>query len=301
MHWQIPAPLETARVRTAGGSQVILRRHGNPAGPRILLTHGNGLAADLCYPYWSLLADRYDLVLYDLRSHGWNPVGDLLAQNFPTLVGDNGYVARAVGRHFGEKPMVGIYHSVSALVALCDALREKAEFSALVLFDLPICPPGGTPEDLEESLGRVAARTRKRQGWFESRAHFVEQIRRARTFERLRPGVAELFAETTLRPAANGGYELRCPIEHEAVIYEYGFGWAMQTQLALEQVALRCPVKAIGSDPTVPYSFLPGMDLHLLTKLNYDFLPDTTHFLLLENPEECAALTMEFLDRSGVA
>ena len=43
----------------------------------MLLTHGNGLAADLYYPFWSLLAERFDLLLYDLRSHGWNSVGDL--------------------------------------------------------------------------------------------------------------------------------------------------------------------------------------------------------------------------------
>ena len=52
---------------------------------------------------------------------------------------------------------------------------------------------------------------------------------------------------------------------------------------------LTCPTIAIGSDPTVPYSFVPTMDLSTLAAMNYDFVPDTTHFLQLEKPEACAA------------
>ncbi len=298
--WSVPAPSATAESRAEDGTSIFIRRHGNPDGPRLLLTHGNGLAADLYFPFWSLLAGRYDIVLYDLRSHGWNPVGDLMTQNFPELVRDNCSVTRVIDSQFGENPVIGVYHSVSALVALIDELRNGAGFSALVLFDLPICPPGGAPEDLEVSLGRVAARTRKRQHRFESRGEFVESLRRSPAFERMQPATVELFAETTLRPVSNGGYALCCPVQHEAVIYEYGFRWAMQTQLALEQIRLRCPVKVIGSDPTLPYSFLPGMDLRTLTLLNYDFLPETTHFLQLEQPEACALAMMDFLHQSGV-
>ncbi|MCY4564469.1 MAG: hypothetical protein OXE40_08315, partial [Gammaproteobacteria bacterium] len=60
------------------------------------MTHGNGLAADLYYPFWSLLADHFELLLYDLRSHGWNPAGDLRSQNFPSLLRDNRHGRRAI-------------------------------------------------------------------------------------------------------------------------------------------------------------------------------------------------------------
>ena len=298
--WVIPAPSAVAEIHTDDGTTIHVRRHGNPSGPRVLMTHGNGLAIDLYYPFWSLLAEQFDLVIYDLRSHGWNPVGNLRSQNFPALLRDNRNVSRTVAEQFGEKPTIGVYHSVSALVALCDELNEDAGFSALVLYDLPICPPGGAPEDLEVALGRVATRTRKRQHRFGSRNDFVESLNASRSFERMGPGLIELFADTTLRQSSDGEYELCCPIEHEAVIYEYGFGWAMQTQQALEQVPLKCPVKTIGSDPTVPYSFLPGMDLETLTMLDYDFLPESTHFLQLEQSQACADAMVEFLEESGL-
>ena len=33
------------------GATTIIRRHGNPAGPRLVLSHGCGFATDLYYPY----------------------------------------------------------------------------------------------------------------------------------------------------------------------------------------------------------------------------------------------------------
>ena len=58
------------------------------------------------------------------------------------------------------------------------------------------------------------------------------------------------------------------------------------------------PTKAIGADPTQPFSFLPSVDLSDLLILDYDFIPDTTHFLQLEQPEMCVSLMLEFLETS---
>lgn len=68
--------------------------------------------------------------------------------------------------------------------------------------------------------------------------------------------------------------------------------------LDLELVA--CPTKIIGADPTLPYSYLPNLDQRLASAMDYDFIPETTHLLQLEKPEECAAVTREFLRRNGI-
>ena len=68
--WNVPTPLETVKVQMADGAPIALRRHGNPSGPRMVFSHGNALAADLYYPFWSLLMERFDIVLYDICSHG---------------------------------------------------------------------------------------------------------------------------------------------------------------------------------------------------------------------------------------
>ena len=94
-HWRLPEPLAVCEAHGSDGATIILRRHGNPEGPRLVLSHANGLAADSYFPFWSLLCDRFDLVLYDFRNHGGNPVGDLRTHNIPSFVRDNSYVVRA--------------------------------------------------------------------------------------------------------------------------------------------------------------------------------------------------------------
>ena len=60
-----------------------------------------------------------------------------------------------------------------------------------------------------------------------------------------------------------------------------------------------CRIKVIGADPTLPFAYLPTFDLDLMGALEYDFLPDATHYLQLERPEECVAALREYLDRDG--
>ena len=295
--YEVPEPLAAFDATMADGTVIRVRRHGSPDGPRILLSHGNGQSADGYYPFWSHLTERFDLFVYDLRSHGLNPVGAQETHNIGAFGDDCGGVLDAIGARFGEKPTIGVYHSVSALGALLHAQASDA-FAALVLFDAPVCKPGLTPEEMGVRFERGAAGTRRRPDRFESREELAESLRRNPMYQRVRPGVPDLLAETVLRPAADGsGYELCCPKEYEAQAYDGAVRWCVQVDLD----ALRCPIKVIGSDPTTPFSFFPGVDLSELIQANYDFLPDTSHFLQLEEPEQCAALAIQFLEERGLA
>ena len=46
----LPAPTETLDVALDDGAAIHVRRHGNAAGVRLLLSHGNGFAADAYFP-----------------------------------------------------------------------------------------------------------------------------------------------------------------------------------------------------------------------------------------------------------
>jgi hypothetical protein len=59
MHFEISAPSMTFDVALKDGARIRMRRHGNPHGVRLLLTHGNGFAADAYYPYWQHLLPRF--------------------------------------------------------------------------------------------------------------------------------------------------------------------------------------------------------------------------------------------------
>ncbi len=279
------------------GAAVTLRRHGNPGGTRLVLCHGNGLSIDLYYPFWSRLTDDFDVVVYDLRSHGWNAVSPLKNHTVPTFVEDHERILDAIDRHYGSKPQVGVFHSVSSFAPLLSS-TQGSRYSALVLFDPPLRKPGATSNDFDEAAERTAKIAERRTPVFKSRQAFTDLMGFMPTFKHAVPGVLDLMAATTLREAGDGsGFELRCPPEHEAQIIAHARIFAVLVDFE----ALRCPTKVIGADPTLPYSYLPTLDLSDMMTVDYDFLPDATHFLQLEQPAQCVAAMRDFLEPAGLA
>lgn len=301
--WEIPEPLSTREVRLDADTVITLRRHGNPAGPRLVVGHGSGLAVDLYVPFWSLLTDDFDVIMYDLRNHGWNPVGPRARHNIPTLIRDHERILEAIDHHFQPKPKIGVYHSVSALITLLSSatttLRgsvERTPLAAQVLLDPTLCKPGVSQLEFEVAATRAAELIRRRGYRFRTREDFAEFLSYIPAFTRVVPGVRELMARTTLRESQNGqDYELRCPREYEAQIMQYTRIYCVLVDLG----QLPCPTKVIGSDPTLPYAYLPTLDLGDAIEVDYDFLPETTHLFPLEKPAESVAMIQEFLESNG--
>ena len=295
--WTVPEPRSVRNVQVGEDAVIIARRYGNPDGTRLILCHGNGLAIDLYYPFWSLLTDEFDVVVYDLRSHGWNPVGPLPGHTVPTFVDDHEKVLDAIDSHFGTKPQVGVFHSISALAPLLSP-TEGGRFSALVLFDPPLRKPGATSNEFDLAADRAANVAARRTSIFQTREDFIALMDFLPTLNNTVPGLAELMAQTTLRKSENGsGYALRCPREHESQIIAHARIFAVLVDFE----SLKCPIKVVGADPTLPYSYLPTLDLSEMATVDYDFLPDTTHFLQLQQPAKCVETVREFLEPLGLA
>ena len=295
--WTIPAPRSVHEVDVDGHATIVVRRYGNPDGTRLVLSHGLSLAVDLYYPFWSLLTDDFDVVVYDMRSHGWNKVSPLSDHTIPTYVSDHDWVLDAVERHYGTKPQVGVFHSVSSLAPLLSP-TEGERFSALILFDPPLRMPVEPRNDFDEALKQIARMAERRTSRFKTLEDYADLLAFLPAYRHTVPGFYDLMARTTLRPSADGsGYELRFPREHEAQIT----GHARIFMVLVDLDALRCPTKVIGADPTLPYSYLPTLDFGEMLTVDYDFLPDSTHFLQLEKPAECVAKMREFLEPIGLA
>ena len=290
--WNLPEPHQTVDVQVDEDTKITLRRHGNPDGPRLVLSHGNGLAIDLYYPFWSLLLDDFDLVIYDLRNHGWNRVTSMKNHTMPDFASDHDLVVDGIDRLFGTKPKIGVYHSVSALAMLLTP-NKGAQFDGWVLFDPPLCKPGRSYFDFDEVAEKVATLARQRAARFKTLEDLSSILPYLPNFQKVVPGVPDLFVRTTLRTTDDGsGFQLRCPREYEAQIIEYASVYAVLINFA----SYKCPMKVIGADPTLPYSYLPTLDLSDAIGVDYDFLPEATHFLQLEQPEECVETMLEFVD-----
>ena len=289
--WQLPTPLEVRDVRVDSDTVIKLRRHGNPSGKRLVMSHGNGLAIDLYYPFWSLLADEFDLIVYDLRNHGWNAVGNIESHTIPTFVKDHDAIAAAIDEAFGVKPKVGVFHSVSGLVSLLSP-THGSPYVARVLFDPPLCKPGRNYADFEEAANRTSKLIRQRSETFRETTELSEILPFIPQFQQLMPGVADLFARTTLRKQGESDrYELRCPRDFEAQIVEFASIYAVLVDFD----TYVCPTKVIGADPLLPSAYLPTLELSGTVNVDYDFLPEASHFLQLEQPQECVSTMLEFV------
>src|SRR6185312_11282313 len=122
-----------------------MRRHGNAAGPRLIVSHGNGFAIDGYIGFWSRFLADYEVVLFDARNHGWNALADPPGHDYAHMADDVELVRTAAAAEFGAKPTVGLFHSMSAQAAMLAALHDGWRFDALVLFDPPNNPAEGHP------------------------------------------------------------------------------------------------------------------------------------------------------------
>ena len=137
---------------------------------------------------------------------------------------------------------------------------------------------------------------RRRTQWFRSRVDLAELHTYLPYFQRAVPGIFELVARTTLKASAKGpGFELRCPAEFEAQIWDHASTYAVTVDFG----AMRCPVKTVAADPAAQDPSDPTFD-YGDADVDHEFIPDTTHFLQLEKPQECAMAVRRFLKQVGV-
>ena len=116
--FELPEPIATLDLVMEDGAPIRVVRHGNPFGPRVVLSHGNGFASDSYFPFWRHMLERFDLALFDFRNCGRNPFHAAEPHNYPRFARDNVTVHHAIAEAWGGKTTVGVFHSMSAIAAL---------------------------------------------------------------------------------------------------------------------------------------------------------------------------------------
>src|SRR5207237_10577974 len=94
---ETPAPHAVIEVVAADGARLRVRRHGNPRGPRLMLSHGNGFAIDGSFSFWSRFLGSFDVVVFDMRSHGQNPRANTTNHEYARSVPDLDGIRRDLG------------------------------------------------------------------------------------------------------------------------------------------------------------------------------------------------------------
>ncbi|MBT5435655.1 MAG: alpha/beta hydrolase [Alphaproteobacteria bacterium] len=277
------------------GASVLLRRQGNPAGMRILVSHGTGFAVDGFRRMWEPLCVNFDVITFDLRHHGRNLACDPASINAERQNADMREVLVGTHEQFGIKQTFGLFHSISALAALRVETRAPGSFAGLVLIEPPAPPPAGHPLEATFEEGRLAlaARSARRQERFESIAELASKYAGREPFSLFEEGAGEELARSIL--VQDGvGWRLACSPDAESRYYTTNFDDGLFDRA--DAVGCRVLMLAGRNDLT-----LPGTPAQLAGDLaqrgGYDYLElaDATHMMPLERPGAIAAMTNAFI------
>lgn len=299
----IPDPLETFDLEMDDGARIVTRRHGDPDAPvRLFVSHGNGFASDGYLPFWGLLCDDFDVIVFDMRNHGQNPPSDPANHHYPQMARDMERVLTGVSGRLGAKPSVGAFHSMSARAAMKQAVENGWIWDALVLFDPPNVPLAGHPLydeacAFEHKLVDWASNRRAR---FSDPAELEAEYAAARPHRKWVDGAHGLMARAQLRQEdAAGDWALVCPTALEASIYEA----ALTLDLWPTAAEIGGPVMLVAADPDIAGVPPTGKANKALAEEGgyaYEAIPGTGHMLQIEKPDACVRAMVGFLRGRGL-
>jgi len=295
----LPAPHETTDLTLEDGAVIRLRRHGDRARSRVVLSHGNGFAIDGYFPFWRLLLDDFEVVVFDQRNHGQNPRHIEAHHTYPQIARDAAPIRAAIDARFGAKPSAGIFHSLSAVANIHGDTEHGVRWDALVLVDPALNAPGGKAREAGNRFEHVLAKwAHARPERFSDPSELAAQFRASRAAALWLPETAELMARAVTRPAPDGGCELCCPGAWEAEVYLHNI--RMGTWPLLPRI--KSPHLFLLADPDLPGA-TPACSIALQAAaefgLNAATVPGTSHMLQVERPSLCIAAIRRFFSKVG--
>jgi len=299
----IPEPHRIVDIRSDDGAIVRFRQHGNLDGPRLMVSHGNGFAADGYFGFWRHLMDDYEIIAHDLRNHGANPLHGPENHNYETFVADYHQAMGQLPDILGAKPTAGLYHSASALTALHYVPVGGFVWDALVLFDPPIMPADGHPLNPQsvEFEGMMADWAAKRPERFASPDQIANGFRKTKSLSGWEDGIYDILARAILKPDGDE-WVLACPAAMESALYRSQIGSDLWQKLPAA-AAHADKIIILASDNDVPGAKPPARVLPAVAEefgFPIQIVPGTTHLLQMEEPAQVAELTRAFLKNRGL-
>lgn len=198
----------------------------------------------------------------------------------------------------GVQQVVGMGHSLGAVLTMVASAKRPDLFSKLVLLDPVFMPPhilqmvAQLPEQAE-SLPLVS-NTRKRRDRWPTQQEAFAHYRAKSVFARFSDETLWAYINTGVVPADEGGYKLRYSREWEAAMYKQmmTFGhWVWDYLPQVTQPTLG--VRAAETDALFP----EGWQLWQAVQPGHTFveMPDVSHLLMLEKPTAVAELVLAYL------
>ncbi len=198
--------------------------------------------------------------------------------------------------------VIGLGHSIGAIVTLRAAIEEPSLFRALILVDPVLLPPHRVLQlRISRALGIQRGGRRLVEGALRRRRHFddLEQMfagyRRREIFRHFSDENLWALVRGLTRPSENSGYDLIYSPEWEARIYETGM-WT-DRDLWSGMPRLRMPMLFLRGEQTDTF-FVKTAEIAQQRNplVRVETIPKATHLVPLERPAEVAAAVKRFVE-----
>ncbi|MFB9950542.1 alpha/beta fold hydrolase [Rhizobium puerariae] len=297
-----PDVTQRLTVELSDGATVSVRRWGPERERRIVLSHGNGLAADGLWVFGRELLTDFEVVAFDLRNHGQSAPADQPEMPWPRYIADIPEIFDAIIDGFGARETHGAFHSMSSACTLIAQTQNPRPWASLTLFEPPIAP-ASSPDlvaKFDVMQQGLAERTMARRREFPGPEDLARSFGRAPTFNGIPPDAILQLARATLRPA-DAGWQLACAAEIEASNFvtavDLARHWADFSRVDV-------PVQLILGDEAVhdmPLLARFGRSMEQSFGFSVITCPGTNHFMQLQQPAFCARQVAAFAKRNSKA
>lgn len=281
-------------------------------GAPLHFLHANGYPPECYKPLFELLKTGYRVFGMYLRPlwenakpeeiKSWHPLSDDLLR-FLAEQSDNSRNADrepSFNVKFQSASVIGVGHSIGAIVTLRAALRDSNKFRALVLIDpVLFIPPSLAMRKIFRLIGfggrinRLIAGAEKRRRSFDDLETVFRGYRDRSVFRYLSDESLRAYIDGITKPSKSRGYDLVYSPEWEAQIYRTGM---QDFEIWRDLPKLDVPTLFIRGAETD--TFLENA-ARLVKKKQPNFrveaLEKSTHILPLERPKEVFDIMQSFL------
>jgi pimeloyl-ACP methyl ester carboxylesterase len=264
-------------------------------GTQLHFLHANGMCAGTYVPFIERIREDFHIFACDIRGHGnSSPPLENPVKQWEHFTGD---LEEMILSNM-KKPVIGIGHSLGAVVTYMTAAKHPELFSALVLID-PVFLPlkirliGA----LLRKLGlirdfRLAKGARRRKRLFSSRDEALQRFSAGRgMFRRWESEFISSYLNCALDEKSSGEAVLKCDPELEAQIYE-----SFPSNIFSYAEGINCPVLALRGEfsDTFPLESIRKLK-RALKNCETATISGAGHFIPMEQPDRCSRIIREFL------
>jgi pimeloyl-ACP methyl ester carboxylesterase len=257
--------------------------------------HANGFCAGVYMPFYKILGNDCRILASDIPGHGDSDHhGQPRIKHWDIFVND---ISDALCKNMNT-PVIGVGHSLGAVVTLLAAARNPDLFSHIVLMEPVIfTPPRLAVVYILKRLRllhqtALAQGARRRKSQFTSREEAYRRFSSGRgLFSSWPDEYIRSFCKHGLAAEGEGPAQLKCDPETEAQIYE-----SLILDIWSYPKKVRCPVLIIRGATSDTFTEAASKKLcKSLSKGNAITIPKAGHFVPMEQSGACTKQILDFV------